>query len=130
MRLEPQNIVPSPDFISQHLEIVGRIITVRLPPGSGEVDRVAHVRKLLDVSAELHYAISTYMHRVLAFAGRRPADGDLRDETAALQDALDGFSAQVHVMADTYRAFADSSAPVLDVAPLARSPFSTTRPSA
>jgi hypothetical protein len=85
------------------LQIVGEVVTLRFPPGSGEADRAAHVRKLLDVSADLNYAISTYTHRVLVHAGRRPAIGDLRDETATLQDAMDAFASQIRTIAHTYR---------------------------
>jgi gas vesicle protein len=85
------------------LQIVGEVVTLRFAPGSGEADRIAHVRKLLEVTADLNYAISTYTHRVLMFAGRRPAAGDLRDETTALQDALDAFDEHVRAMADAYR---------------------------
>ena len=86
------------------LQIVAAIAAARFAPGAGESDRVAHVRKLLDVAADLNYAISTYMHRVLMFAGRRPMDGDLYDETDALQDALDAFALRVREIADAYRA--------------------------
>lgn len=102
---------------SEHLGIIEQVVMLRLPPGAGEADRVAHVRKLLDVSADLHYAISTYMHRVLAFAGRRPGIGDLRDETASLQDAFEAFNAQTRVMAETYRALLETSADPVDIAP-------------
>jgi hypothetical protein len=102
---------------SEHLDIIEHIIMLRLPPGAGEADRVAHVRKLLDVSADLHYAISTYMHRVLAFAGRRPGVGDLRDETVGLQDAFDAFHAQTRAMATAYRAFVEPDDSALDIAP-------------
>jgi hypothetical protein len=85
------------------LLIVAEIVTLRFQPGSGEADRAAHVRKLLDVTAELNYTISTYTHRVHMFAGRRPASGDLHDETAALQEALDAFAAHVRGIADVYR---------------------------
>jgi hypothetical protein len=85
------------------LQIVAEVVTVRFSPDSGEADRAAHVRKLLDVTGDLNYAISTYTHRVLMFARRRPAAGDLRDETAALQDAVDAFAAHVRSMADAYR---------------------------
>jgi hypothetical protein len=93
------------------LQIVGLIATSRFAPGAGESDRVAHVRKLLDVSAELNYAISTYTHRVLMFAGRRPADGDLLDETVVLQDALVGFATRVREIADAYRALVQVPCP-------------------
>jgi hypothetical protein len=85
------------------LRIVAEVVTTRFAPGSSEADRVTHVRKLLDVSVELNYAISTYTHHVLMFAGRRPAKGDVCDETAALQDALDAFAAHVSAMANVYR---------------------------
>ena len=86
------------------LQIVAEIVTARFTPGSGEADRAAHVRKLLDVAAELNYAISTYTHRVLTFAGRRPpVNGELRDETAALQDALTAFAGHVRTVAHAYR---------------------------
>ena len=85
------------------LQIVAAIAASRFAPGAGEADRVAHVRKLLDVAADLHYAISTYMHRVLMFAGRRPMNGDLADETDALQDSLDAFAFRVREIADRYR---------------------------
>ena len=94
---------PSLAATYDELQIVGEIVALRLAPGSGEADRVAHVRKLLEVTADLSYAISTYTHQVVMFAGRRPAAGDLRDETAALQDALDAFGEHVRVIADTYR---------------------------
>ena len=93
----------------EDLQIVGAIAALRFAPGAGEADRVAHVRKLLEASADLNYAISTYTHRVLMFAGRRPIDGDLSDETAALQDALDAFALRVREIADTYRALVQTS---------------------
>ena len=93
----------------EDLQIVGAIAALRFAPGAGESDRVAHVRKLLDTSADLNYAISTYTHRVLMFAGRRPMEGDLCDETAALQDALDAFALRVREIADTYRALVQTS---------------------
>jgi hypothetical protein len=64
---------------------------------------VARVRRLLDVTADLNYTISTFMHCVLMHAGRRPAAGDVRDETAALSDALGAFAKQVREIADAYR---------------------------
>ena len=66
---------------------------------------------------DLHYAISTYMHRVVAFAGRRPGIGDLRDETVGLQDAFDAFNAQARAMATEYRACVETDASELDIAP-------------
>lgn len=93
------------------LQIVGAIAASRFEPGAGEADRIAHVRKLLEVSADLSYALSTYVHRVLMFAGRRPVDGDLRDETAALQDALDAFASRVREIADAYRVLAQVTRP-------------------
>jgi hypothetical protein len=85
------------------LLVVGEIVELRLPPGAGEADRAAHVRRLLDASADLNYAISTYTHRILSYAGRRPGRGGVRDETISLQDALDAFSRQVRTIADAYR---------------------------
>ena len=38
------------DVKHDDLEIVGQIVTLRFPPGTGEADRVAHVRKLLEVA--------------------------------------------------------------------------------
>lgn len=130
MRLEPLNIMSesSPSSTSEHLDIIEQVVKLRLPPGSGEADRVAHVRKLLDVSADLHYAISTYMHRVVAFAGRRPGIGDLRDETVGLQDAFDAFNAQTRVMATAYREFVDTDDSSVDIAP--RSAVGNQKPSA
>ena len=129
MRLEPLNMTTSlSGSTSEHLDLVERIVMLRLPPGAGEADRVAHVRKLLDVSADLHYAISTYMHRVLAFAGRRPGVGDLRDETIGLQDAFDAFSAQTRAMATAYGAAVDTESLELDIAP--RSAVGNQKPSA
>jgi hypothetical protein len=91
------------DVKHDDLEIVGQIVALRFPPGSDEADRVAHVRKLLEVSGELSYAISTFTHRVLLCAGRRSVVGDLRDETATLQDALEEFASHVRSIADAYR---------------------------
>jgi len=85
------------------LELAGALVELRLAPGSGEADRAARVRRLLDASAELNYAISTYTHRVLAHSGRRPAHAGLRDDTIALQDALDAFAREVRAVADAYR---------------------------
>ena len=88
----------------EDLQLAGELVELRLAPGSGEADRAARVRSLLDASAELNYAISTYTHRVLVYAGRRPANGGIRDDTIALQDALDGFAREVRSLADAYRA--------------------------
>ncbi len=92
------------DVKHDDLQIVGQIVALQFPPGAGEADRVAHVRKLLAASAELSYAISTFTDRVLLYAGRRPAVADLRDETATLQDALEEFASEVRTIADAYRA--------------------------
>ena len=86
------------------LELAGEFVALRLAPGSGEADRVARVRRLLDVSADLTYAISTYTHRVLVYSSRHPATGGLRDDTIALEDALDAFATEVRAVADAYRA--------------------------
>lgn len=85
------------------LYTAGEVVVLRLMPGAGEADRVAHIRKLLEVSADLNYAVSAYTHRVLMHAGRRPVDGDVHDETAALHDALGAFARQVRAVADAYR---------------------------
>jgi hypothetical protein len=85
------------------LLVVGEIVELRLPPGAGEADRAARVRRLLDASADLGYAVSTYTHRILSYTGRRPGQGSVRDETVSLQDALDAFSREVRTMADAYR---------------------------
>jgi hypothetical protein len=92
------------------LELAGAFVELRLAPGSGEADRVARVRRLLDVSADLQYAISTYTHRVLVYSSRHPATGGLRDDTVALQDALDAFAREVRAVADAYRAMLEKPA--------------------
>ena len=92
----------------QDLQLAGELVELRLAPGFGEADRAARVRRLLDASADLNYAISTYTHRVLVYSGRRPANGGLRDDTIALQDALDGFAREVRAVADAYRAMRES----------------------
>lgn len=88
----------------EDLQLAGELVELRLAPGSGEADRVARVRRLLDTSADLNYAVSTYTHRLLVYAGRRPAYGGLRDDTIALQDALEGFANEVRAVANAYRA--------------------------
>ena len=88
----------------EDLHIAGEVAELRLAPGSGEADRAACVRKLLEASADLNYAISTYTHRLLVYTGRRPANGGLHDDTIALQEALDGFASEVRAIADAYRA--------------------------
>ena len=88
----------------EDLLLAGELVELRLAPGSGEADRAARVRRLLDASADLNYAMSTYTHRVLVYSGRRPPNGGLRDDTVALQDALDGFAREVRSLADAYRA--------------------------
>jgi hypothetical protein len=92
------------------LEVAAALAVLRLAPGSGEADRVAHVRRLLDVSADLGYAASTYAYRLLALSRRRRTEGDVNDETAALQDALDAFGREVRMIADTYRTLVKPSA--------------------
>ena len=80
------------------LHTAGEVVALRLMPGAGEADRVAHVRRLLDASADLNYAVSAYTHRVLMHSGRRPIDGDVRDETVALHDALSAFARRVRAV--------------------------------
>jgi hypothetical protein len=92
------------------LKVAAALAVLRLAPGSGEADRVAHVRRLLDVSADLGYAASTYAHRLLTLSRRGRTEGDVKDETAALQDALDAFGREVRMIADTYRALVTPSA--------------------
>lgn len=109
--LEPNNVTGNPEAATNttfslafdDLRLAGELVELRLAPGAGEADRAARVRRLLDVSADLNYAVSTYTHRVLAYAGRRPASGGLRDDTIALQDALDGFAREVRALAEAYR---------------------------
>ena len=88
----------------EDLQLAGELVELRLAPGSEEADRAARVRRLLDASADLNYAVSTYTHRLLVCSGRRPANGGLRDDTVALQDALDGFAREVRAIADACRA--------------------------
>jgi hypothetical protein len=88
----------------EDLQLAGELVALRLAPGSGEADRAARVRRLLDASADLNYAISTYTHRVLVYTGRHPGHGGLRDDTIGLQDALDGFAREVRSLAIAYRA--------------------------
>ena len=62
------------DLAYEDLKIAAEVAVLRLEPGSGEADRVAHVRRLLNVSADLGYAASTYatvFSRRLAAARRR-----------------------------------------------------------
>jgi hypothetical protein len=87
----------------EDLQLAGELVELRFAPGSGEADRAARVRRLLDTSADLNYAISTYTHRLLVYAGRRPVHGGLRDDTIALQDALEGFAKEVRAVAEAYR---------------------------
>jgi hypothetical protein len=87
----------------EDLQVVAHAVALHRMPGSGEADRVAHVKRLLEASADLSYAASIYVHRVLGFTRRRPSAGDVLDETAALHDALEAFSRQVRRMADAYR---------------------------
>jgi hypothetical protein len=94
---------PGFSAIYEDLHVVGEVVSLRLPPGSGEADRAARVRRLLDASADLNYAVSTFTHRVLVYSGRRPATGGLRDDTIALQDALDAFATEVRAIAGEYR---------------------------
>ena len=89
---------------SEELELAGELVVLRLTPGAAEADRAARVRRLLDASADLNYAVSTYTHRVLVHSGRQPANGGLRDDTIALQDALDGFAREIRSLAGAYRA--------------------------
>lgn len=85
------------------LEVVTEVASVRLPPGSGEADRVAHVRKLCEATAELGYALHTYSHRVLLQTRRPRPNDELLAETVALQDALNAFGAEIRTMADAFR---------------------------
>jgi hypothetical protein len=88
----------------EDLQLAGELVELRLAPGSGEADRAARIRRLVDASADLNYAVSTYTHRVLVYTGRRPPTGGLRDDTIALQDALEAFAREVRAIADAYRA--------------------------
>ena|SRR5688572_8289599 len=96
---------PGPELaaIYNDLQIVAEVVSLRLPPGLGEADRAARVRRFLDVSADLNYALSTYTHRVLAYSGRRRGIGGLHDDTIALQDALESFASEVRAIAGEYR---------------------------
>lgn len=88
----------------EDLQLAAEVVELRLAPGSGEADRAARVTRLLDASADLNYAVSTYTYRVSVYTGRRPANEGLRDYTIALQGALDGFAREVRAIADAYRA--------------------------
>jgi len=111
--------VIDPFGVRHDLEIVGAVVARRLRPGVAESNRVACVRQLLDASAELDYAVSAYTHRVLMHAGRRPVDGDVREETDALHDALITFVRQVRQIADTCRSLVETR---FECSPEARAP--------
>jgi hypothetical protein len=85
------------------LETVTEAASIRLPPGRGEADRVAHVKKLCEATAELGYALHTYSHRVLLQTRRPRPDDDLLAETVALQDALNAFGVEIRSIADAFR---------------------------
>jgi hypothetical protein len=85
------------------LDAATEAASVRLPFGPTESERVAHVRRLCEATAELGYALDTYSHRVLVQFRRPKPDDELLAETVALRDALTAFGDEVHDLAETYR---------------------------
>lgn len=85
------------------LDAATEAASVRLPAGAAESDRVAHVRRLCEATAELGYALNTYSHRVLVQSRRPKPDDELLAETVALRDALISFGSEIHDLAETYR---------------------------
>lgn len=85
------------------LDAATEAASVRLPSGASESDRVAHVRRLCEATAELGYALNTYSHRVLVQSRRPRPDDELLAETIVLRDALMSFGNEVRDLAETYR---------------------------
>jgi hypothetical protein len=109
---------PPPTVTISHedLLVAAHAMLLRLPLRSPETRRVARIRELLEVSAELSRALRAHVHCGSVQCQGSYGAGDLVAETEILYETFAHFGALVHEIAADYRKVVDGTVePVLDV---------------
>ena len=84
------------------LKTVAELITMRFPLRAPETRRVARLRTLLAATAEVNRSISTFLEHALVHCHGTAGSSDLSADTAALDQALRNFSAEIASVANDY----------------------------
>ncbi len=87
---------------SADLGTVARLITMRFPSSSAEATRVARMRRLVSVAAELAHKLTTYSRHALVHCQGTPGNSDLCADTTALDRSLREFSSEIRRVAEAY----------------------------
>lgn len=87
---------------SDDLNTVAELITMRFPLRGPETKRVSRLRSLLAATAELHRTLSTYSQHALVHCHGTAGTSDLSADTAALDQALRTFCAEIESVARDY----------------------------
>lgn len=87
---------------SENLATVAKLITMRFPTSSAEATRVARMRRLVSVTAELTHKLTTYSRHALVHCQGTPGNSDLCADTTALDRALREFSLEIQRVAEEY----------------------------
>jgi dTDP-4-dehydrorhamnose reductase len=87
---------------STDLNTVAELITMRFPLRGPEAKRVARLRTLLAATAELNRTLATYSQHALVHCHGTAGTSDLSADTAALDQALRTFCAEIEEVARDY----------------------------
>lgn len=92
---------------SADLDTVAKLITMRFPSSSAEATRVARMRRLVSVTAELTHKLTTYSRHALVHCQGTPGNSDLCADTTALDRSLREFSSEIRRVAEAYAQYAE-----------------------
>lgn len=102
-----ESVPPSVVIRHEDLRIAAHAMLLRLPLRTPESRRIARVRELLDVSAELARLLAAQAHCGRVQSQGSHGTGDLIADTEAFYESLAVFGALVHEIATEYRRVAD-----------------------
>lgn len=87
---------------SDDLETIAELITMRFPLRGPESRRLARMRGLMTLTADLNRTLSVYAQHALVHCQGTAGTSDLSADTAALNRALRAFAAEIQIIAGEY----------------------------
>jgi hypothetical protein len=87
---------------TEDLKTVAELVTMRFPLRAPETRRVVRLRSLLAATAEVNRSLSTFLEHALVHCHGTAGTSDLSADTAALDQALRSFSAEIASVAHDY----------------------------
>ena len=87
---------------TEDLKTVAELVTMRFPLRAPETRRVVRLRSLLAATSEVNRSLATFLEHALVHCHGSAGTSDLSADTAALDQALRNFSAEIASVAHDY----------------------------